>query len=85
MPAVQVAPLGPKTSVIGSFVGFGFEDPTLNSIPGEIRLLLDENIRNHHCFMKKAARVDPMSDKAFKGISHFLSTTRIFEFVDPSI
>jgi hypothetical protein len=47
------------------FVGFSFEDPNLDSILGQIRLLLDENIRNHYCFMKKVTRTDSMSDEEY--------------------
>ena len=35
------------------FIGFSFEDPNLDSILNQIRLLLDENIRNNYCFMKR--------------------------------
>lgn len=47
------------------FIGFSFEDPNLDSILGQIRLLLDENIRNHYCFMKKVVRADSMGDEEF--------------------
>lgn len=47
------------------FIGFGFEDPNLDSILGQIRLLLDDNIRNHYCFMKRAARADCKDDEDF--------------------
>lgn len=47
------------------FIGFSFEDPNLDSILGQIRLLLDENIRNHYCFMKRVVRSDSMDDESF--------------------
>ncbi|MDD2502752.1 MAG: SIR2 family protein [Clostridia bacterium] len=47
------------------FIGFSFEDPNLDSILVQIRLLLDENIRNHYCFMKQVIRTDTMSDEDF--------------------
>ena len=47
------------------FIGFSFEDPNLDSILGQIRLLLDENIRNHYCFMKRVVRTDTMDDESF--------------------
>lgn len=47
------------------FIGFSFEDPNLDSILGQIRLLLDENIRNHYCFMKRVVRTDTMDDVDF--------------------
>lgn len=47
------------------FIGFSFEDPNLDSILGQIKLLLDENIRNHYCFMKRVKRTDGMSEQEF--------------------
>lgn len=47
------------------FIGFSFEDPNLDSILGQIRLLLDENIRNHYCFMKRVVRSDSIDDESF--------------------
>lgn len=47
------------------FIGFSFEDPNLDSILGQIRLLLDENIRNHYCFMKRVVRTDTTGDVDF--------------------
>lgn len=47
------------------FVGFSFEDPNLDSILGQIRLLLDENIRNHYCFMKRVTRATAKDDVDF--------------------
>lgn len=47
------------------FIGFSFEDPNLDSILGQIRLLLDENIRNHYCFMKKVIKTDIMDDETY--------------------
>lgn len=47
------------------FIGFSFEDPNLDSILGQIRLLLDENIRTHYCFMKKVVKTDDMDDESY--------------------
>lgn len=47
------------------FIGFSFEDPNLDSILNQIRLLLDDNIRNHYCFMKRVAKTDEMDDESF--------------------
>lgn len=47
------------------FIGFSFEDPNLDSILGQIRLLLDENIRDHYCFMKRTAKTDCKDDEDF--------------------
>lgn len=35
------------------FIGFSFEDPNLDCILGQLRLLLGDNIRTHYCFMKR--------------------------------
>lgn len=47
------------------FVGFSFEDPNMDSILSQIRLLLNENIRNHYCFMKRLSKSEDMSDDDF--------------------
>lgn len=47
------------------FVGFSFEDPNLESVLCQIRLLLDENIRNHYCIMKRVSRKDAENDEEF--------------------
>lgn len=47
------------------FIGFSFEDPNLDSILNQTRLLLDDNIRNHYCFMKRVAKTDEMDDESF--------------------
>lgn len=47
------------------FIGFSFEDPNLDSVIRQIKLLLDENVRNHYCFMKRVARSDANSDEEY--------------------
>lgn len=47
------------------FIGFSFEDPNLDAILSQIKLLLDENIRNHYCFMKRVNREDCVDDEDF--------------------
>lgn len=47
------------------FLGFSFEDPNLDSLLSQVRLLLDENIRNHYCFMKRVIKNDTMDDESF--------------------
>lgn len=47
------------------FIGFSFEDPNLDSVIGQIKLLLNENIRNHYCFMKRVAHSDVKSDEDY--------------------
>ena len=47
------------------FIGFSFDDPNLDCILSQIRLLLEENIRNHFCFMKRVKREECTSDEDF--------------------
>lgn len=47
------------------FIGFSFEDPNLDCILGQIRLLLEENIRNHYCFMKRVKRAETKDDETY--------------------
>ena len=47
------------------FVGFSFEDPNLDSVLSQIRLLMDENIRNHYCIMKKVSRDSDDTEEQF--------------------
>ncbi|MGX7394427.1 SIR2 family protein [Carnobacterium mobile] len=35
------------------FIGFSFEDPNLNYVLGQIRVLLKESTRDHYCFFEK--------------------------------
>lgn len=47
------------------FIGFSFDDPNLDCILSQIRLLLEDNIRNHFCFMKRVKLEDCSDDKDF--------------------
>ena len=47
------------------FVGFSFEDPNLDFVLGQIRLLMDENLRDHYCFMRKMTRAECKDDEEF--------------------
>ena len=47
------------------FIGFSFEDPNLDSILSQIRLLLDDHIRNHYCFMKRVKQTTEMTAEEF--------------------
>lgn len=38
------------------FIGFSFEDPNLDNILSQIKLLMDENVRDHYCFMKRVSK-----------------------------
>lgn len=45
------------------FVGFSFDDPNLDKILGQIRCLLNENIRNHYCFMRRIQSADAENEE----------------------
>ncbi len=40
------------------FIGFSFEDPNLDYVINQTRLLLEENVRNHFCIMKAVKEGD---------------------------
>jgi hypothetical protein len=40
------------------FIGFSFDDPNLNYVLSQIRVLLDTNSREHYCFFKKVSRTE---------------------------
>ena len=40
------------------FIGFSFEDPNLDYVLSQTRLLLGENVRNHFCIMKTVKKDD---------------------------
>lgn len=48
------------------FIGFSFDDPNLSYILSRIRILLEENSRNHYCFMKEIDPNDYSSDAEFQ-------------------
>lgn len=45
------------------FVGFSFEDPNLDYVISQTRLLLGENVRNHFCIMKAINEADYTDDE----------------------
>jgi len=47
------------------FIGFSFDDPNLNHILGQIRILLKSSVREHYCFFKKITRSKGELDKDF--------------------
>lgn len=47
------------------FIGFSFEDPNLDVIMGQIKLLLNDNVRNHYCIMKTVTRSDCKDDEEY--------------------
>lgn len=46
------------------FIGFSFEDPNLDYVISQTRLLLEENVRNHYCIMK-AVKKEDYSDEEY--------------------
>lgn len=44
------------------FIGFSFEDPNLEYILSQIRVLLGESIRDHYCFFEKVKQSEGESD-----------------------
>lgn len=47
------------------FVGFSFEDPNLDYILSQIRVLLGESTRDHYCFFEKVRKKKDESDEVF--------------------
>lgn len=47
------------------FLGFSFEDPNLNSILAQIRVLLTDNQRTHYCIMRKVKRNEYKTDEEY--------------------
>ncbi|MDD2476146.1 MAG: SIR2 family protein [Dysgonamonadaceae bacterium] len=48
------------------FIGFSFEDPNLNYILSQIKVLLGESSRDHYCFFEKLKKQDGESEKDFQ-------------------
>lgn len=57
-PLFRTALQGDLISKTFLFIGFSFEDPNLDYILSQIRLLLGESIREHYCFFEKVAQYD---------------------------
>lgn len=47
------------------FVGFSFEDPNLDYILSQIRVLLGESAREHYCFFKKINRAEYAAEQDY--------------------
>ncbi len=45
------------------FIGFSFEDPNLDYVINQTRLLLEDNVRNHFCIMKSVKKEDYNSEE----------------------
>jgi len=57
-PLFRTALQGDLVSKKFLFVGFSFEDPNLEYILTQIRLLLDKNVQNHYCFFRRVQSGD---------------------------
>ncbi len=57
--------MGDLVSKTFLFIGFSFEDPNLDCVLSQIRLLLADNLRNHYCFMKRIKRHDCANDEDY--------------------
>lgn len=40
------------------FIGFSFEDPNLDNVLSQVRLLMEDNLRNHYWLTKRVSRTD---------------------------
>ena len=57
-PLFRTALQGDLISKTFLFVGFSFEDPNLDYVLSQIRLLLGESSREHYCFFEKVTQYD---------------------------
>ena len=48
------------------FIGFSFEDPNLDHVINQTRLILEDNVRNHFCIMRTVKRENYSSDDEFR-------------------
>jgi len=60
------------------FIGFSFDDPNLNYILSQIRVLLGNNSREHYCFFEKVLRDKYSCDEAY----HYDSTKQRLRIED---
>lgn len=61
----SIALRGDLVSKTFLFLGFSFEDPNLNYILSRMRLLLEDNVKEHYCIFRKVKRNDFNSDDSF--------------------
>ena len=64
-PLFRTALQGDLISKTFLFVGFSFEDPNLDYILSQIRVLLGESIRDHYCFFEKIKQQDGESQSDY--------------------
>lgn len=64
-PLFRTALQGDLISKTFLFVGFSFEDPNLDYILSQIRILLGESTREHYCFFEKVKKYSDESDEDY--------------------
>lgn len=64
-PLFRTALQGDLISKTFLFIGFSFEDPNLDYILSQIRILLGESSRDHYCFFEKVKRQNDESEEDF--------------------
>lgn len=64
-PLFRTALQGDLISKTFLFIGFSFEDPNLDYILSQIRVLLGESARDHYCFFERVKRQDGESEQDF--------------------
>lgn len=64
-PLFRTALQGDLISKTFLFIGFSFEDPNLDYVLSQIRILLGESTRDHYCFFEKVKQKKGETDKAF--------------------
>lgn len=64
-PLFRTALQGDLISKTFLFIGFSFEDPNLDYVLSQIRVLLGESVRDHYCFFEKVNRKDGESERDY--------------------
>jgi hypothetical protein len=65
-PLFRTALQGDLVSKTFLFIGFSFEDPNLDYILSQIRVLLHESSRDHYCFFEKVKQNNSESEKDYQ-------------------
>jgi hypothetical protein len=65
-PLFRTALQGDLISKTFLFIGFSFEDPNLDYILSQIRILLGESTRDHYCFFENVKQLDNESEHDFQ-------------------
>jgi len=64
-PLFRTALQGDLISKTFLFIGFSFEDPNLDYVLSQIRILLEESSRDHYCFFEKVKQQKDESEEDF--------------------